>query len=362
MSTTVPAPTKNERLLAWVGEVASLTEPEKIVWCDGSAEEYDRLCERARRGGHVREADRGEAPELLPGAVGPGRRGARGGPDVHLLGDRGGSGADEQLARPAGDARAAERAVRRCMKGRTMYVVPFSMGPLGSDKSHIGVQLTDSTYVAVSMRIMTRMGQGALGHARLGGRVRALPALGRHAARRRRAGRAVAVQRGQQVHRPLPRHARDHLVRLGLRRQRAAREEVLRAANRLGDGARRGLDGRAHADPEADVSAGRGQVHHRCVPERVREDEPRDVDPDAGGLDGRDDRRRHRLDEVRRGRAAVRDQPRVRLLRRRAGHGRGDQPERDQDDRAELDLHELREDRRRRCLVGGHDQGASPRT
>jgi phosphoenolpyruvate carboxykinase (GTP) len=81
--------------------------------------------------------------------------------------------------------------------------------------------------------------------------------------------------------------------------------------------------------------------------------------PTLRGLEGRDDRRRHRVDEVRRGRPAVRDQPRGRLLRRRAGDGREDQPQRDQDDRAQLDLHQLREDRRRRHLVGGHDQGAA---
>ena len=172
-------------------------------------------------------------------------------------------------------------------------------------------------------------------------------------------GRPLAVQRRQQVHRPLPRDARDLVLRLRLRRQRPARQEVLRAADRLGDGPRRGLAGRAHADPQADLARGRGQVRDRRLPVGLRQDQPGDADPDPAGLEGRDDRRRHRLDEVRRGRPPLRGQPRGRLLRRRAGHRPEDQPERDGDDRAQLDLHQLRQDRRRRRLVGGDDRRAA---
>ena len=172
----------------------------------------------------------------------------------------------------------------------------------------------------------------------------------------------MALQRRQQVHRPLPRDARDLVIRLGLRRQRAAGQEVLRAADRLGDGPRRGLDGRAHADPQADLARGQGQVRRRRLPVGVGQDQPRDADPDARGLDGRDRRRRHRVDEVRRRRPPLRGQPRGRLLRRRAGDRPQDQPERDGHGRAQLDLHQLRAHRRRRRLVGGHDRASRPTT
>ena len=223
--------TNNKTVLSWIDEMKALVNPDQIVWIDGSEEQLEALRKEACASGELIKLNEEKLPGCYYHRTAPN--------DVARVEDRTLiCSKKEEDAGPTNHWKDPQEAykmlydiARGSYKGRTMYVIPYSMGPIGSPLAKIGIELTDSIYVVLNMSIMTRVN------------AKVLDVLGDSNDWGSRPALQVQRRSGEPLDLPVPGGQHDHFRQLRLRRQRSARQEVLRAAHRLLSGEERGLDG-----------------------------------------------------------------------------------------------------------------------
>ena len=233
--------TKNKKLISWVDDMAKMCKPEKVYWCNGTQAEYDAMI-KSRGGQRGCQAVESEAkrPNCFLFRSDPS--------DVARVEDRTYIAAKtKDEAGPTNnwiDPDALKVTMKGlydgCMKGRTMYVIPFSMGPVGSPIAQIGIEITDSPYVVANMHIMTRVGQKVLDVLGEDGVfIPCLHSVGKPLAEGESDGSQVALRSdGEKIHFPFPGRKNDLVLWLRIRRKRASGQEMLCTAHRVGDGQR----------------------------------------------------------------------------------------------------------------------------